>query len=88
MKATAIAHPNVALAKYWGKRPIAGNVPATPSVSVALGGLETRTTVEFDPSLAADSLTLNGSEAPLDRVGRLLDEVRALARFGHRARVA
>jgi len=87
VKATAIAHPNVALAKYWGKRAVAGNVPATPSISVSLGGLETRTTVEFDPSLAADALTLDGKSAPLDRVGRVLDEVRALAGFRHRARV-
>jgi diphosphomevalonate decarboxylase len=87
VKATAIAHPNVALAKYWGKRAVAGNVPATPSISVSLGGLETRTTVAFDPSLDADALTLNGSAAPLDRVSRLLDEVRALAGFAHRARI-
>jgi diphosphomevalonate decarboxylase len=87
VKATAIAHPNVALAKYWGKRTVAGNVPATPSVSVSLGGLETRTTVEFDASLTADSLTLNGAPSPLDRVTRLLDEVRVLTGIGHRARV-
>ncbi|MBI2392685.1 MAG: diphosphomevalonate decarboxylase [Deltaproteobacteria bacterium] len=85
MKATAVAHPNVALAKYWGKRDVPGNVPATPSVSVSLGGLETRTTVAFDEALGGDELELNGSIAsgePLARVSKLLDEVRALA--GHR----
>ena len=79
MNATAIAHPNVALAKYWGKRTIAGNVPATPSISVSLGGLETRTTVIFDPKLKQDALALNGMKADATRVSGLLTEVRALA---------
>lgn len=87
MRATAIAHPNVALAKYWGKRQIAGNVPATPSVSVSLGGLQTRTTVELDPSLAKDVLTLNGALADSTRACALLDEVRALAGVTTFARV-
>lgn len=90
MKATAVACSNVALAKYWGKRDVSGNVPATPSVSVSLGGLQTRTTVEFDPSLASDTMSLNEREAsgePLVRVTRLLDEVRALAGMLLRARV-
>lgn len=43
--ATAIAHPNVALVKYWGKRPGTENVPATPSLSITLGALATRTGV-------------------------------------------
>jgi diphosphomevalonate decarboxylase len=79
MKATAVAHPNVALAKYWGKRAIAGNVPATPSLSVSLGGLETRTTVEFDSRLERDRFSLNGMPADATRVSALLNEVRGLA---------
>ncbi len=90
MKATAIAHPNVALAKYWGKRDAPGNVPATPSVSVVMGGLETRTAVCFDASLERDVLALNGVEAsgePHARVVALLDEVRARSGVRARARV-
>lgn len=87
MRATAVAHPNVALAKYWGKRQVAGNVPATPSLSVSLGGLETRTTVTFDPSLQHDELVLNDRLADATRVTPLLDEVRALAKLSHFARV-
>jgi len=79
VRATAIAHPNVALAKYWGKREAPGNVPATPSLSVSLGGLETRTTVTFDPSLPRDELRLNDRPSDVTRVSALLDEVRALA---------
>jgi diphosphomevalonate decarboxylase len=87
MRATAIAHPNVALAKYWGKRDVEGNVPATPSVSVSLGGLQTHTTVELDASLAKDALTLNGANADATRVTGLLDEVRKLAGVSTFARV-
>jgi diphosphomevalonate decarboxylase len=92
--ATAIAHPNIALAKYWGKRSPdeshGGNVPATPSVSITLAGLSTRTTVAFDDGLAADELTLGGVRTegkPLQRASALLDEVRALAHVTSRARV-
>lgn len=87
MNATAIAHPNVALAKYWGKRAIAGNVPATPSISVSLGGLETRTSVELDPSLEQDVLTLNGARADATRIAGLLDEMRTRAGVATFARI-
>lgn len=78
--AVAIAHPNIALSKYWGKRAGEGNVPAVPSLSVTLAGLSTTTSVTFDPRLTADSLELNGSEAsgtPLARAKELVDRVRS-----------
>jgi diphosphomevalonate decarboxylase len=83
----AIAHPNVALSKYWGKQPGDRNVPAVPSLSVTLAGLATRTRVRFDSALAEHRFVLGGaskarSEVP--RVFALLDEV-ARAR-GDRAR--
>ncbi len=43
--ATAIAHPNIALVKYWGKRSIPLNLPAVGSVSLTLGGYRTQTAV-------------------------------------------
>lgn len=55
--ALAIAHPNVALVKYWGKQPGADNLPATPSLSITLDALATRTTVRRAES---DSLRVNG----------------------------
>ena len=58
--ATAIAHPNIAFIKYWGNRDDALRLPLNSSLSMNLDGLETRTTVRFDESLNADSLTLNG----------------------------
>lgn len=88
--ATAIAHANIALAKYWGKRDEAGNFPAVPSLSLTLAPLRTLTRVSFDASLAADSATLDGeplSGRPLARVVELLDRVRERAALGERARV-
>jgi diphosphomevalonate decarboxylase len=80
--ATARAHPNIALAKYWGKVPGPGNAPAVPSLSVTLSGLSTTTRVRFDPALRADAFVLNGREAggpELARAVALLDRVRAKA---------
>jgi diphosphomevalonate decarboxylase len=88
--ATARAHPNIALIKYWGNRDHTLRVPANGSISINLGGLQTRTTVRFDPTLVADSLALNGVQASgeaLKRVSRLLERVRQLSRIDTRARV-
>jgi diphosphomevalonate decarboxylase len=86
----AVAHPNIALAKYWGKRGGEGNVPAVPSLSVTLAGLATTTRVTFDGSLAADVLVLNGNEADaraLARAAELLGRVRAASGTRAHARV-
>jgi diphosphomevalonate decarboxylase len=88
--AIALAHPNVALAKYWGKRARAGNFPAVPSLSVALGALATTTRVTFDTTLARDALVLGGgdaSEADHARVKAVLDRVRAASNEKRFARV-
>jgi diphosphomevalonate decarboxylase len=90
MRATAIAHPNIALAKYWGKRVFGHNLPAVPSLSVTLRGMATETTVELDPALGEDSLELNGeaaAEGPRRRVAGLLDRVREKAGINTFARV-
>lgn len=89
--ATAIAHPNIALAKYWGKRAGDGNIPAVPSLSVTLAGMSTTTTVSFDDTLVDDELELNGalaeSSRPKVRASQLLDRVRAAAHTSTRARI-
>jgi len=81
MQATALAHPNVALIKYWGKRDPARNLPAVGSLSLTLSGLHTRTLVRFDEGLMADQLLLNGKPdaRALPRVSRCLDLLRARA---------
>jgi len=81
MQASAIAHPNVALIKYWGKRDSTINLPATGSLSLTLSGLETRTRVEFSATLQADQVLVNGqpdSRAEA-RVRRCLDRLRSIA---------
>lgn len=63
-QSTAIAHPNIALAKYWGKRDFGHNLPAVPSLSVTLAGMSTVTTVRFDPALNHDAFELYGLSVP------------------------
>ena len=90
-RASAAAHPNIALSKYWGKREYGHNLPAVPSLSVTLAGMTTTTTVTFDPELASDTFLLAGEEVngrPLKRVVDLLDRVRAAAGFADRATVS
>lgn len=88
--ATAEAHPNIAFIKYWGNRDEKKRLPVNGSISMNLGALTTRTTVTFDPSLSADSLTINqdtihGSAA--NRVFSILDIVRSLAGIAEHASV-
>ncbi len=62
--ATATAHSNIALVKYWGKRDGVEptlNLPAVGSLSMTLDGLRTVTRVQPD---AADAFFLD--EAPVD----------------------
>lgn len=92
MKSTkiAVAHPNIALAKYWGKRPYGHNLPAVPSLSVTLAGMATTTKVTFDDALSADELLLNQkaeSGEQLARVSGLLNRVRRSAGIHAKARV-
>jgi len=90
MRAAAIAHPNIALIKYWGKRDVGSNLPAVGSLSVTLDSLETRTTVSFENGLANDRVQLNGREASPGECARIracLDSMRGLAGESRRARV-
>jgi len=84
MAGTALAHPNIALIKYWGKREAGANVPATGSLSITLDALATRTRVEFDATLARDELLLDGKSDPftLARVTACLDSLRTIAAHG------
>lgn len=82
MQGTAIAQPNIALIKYWGKRDIQRNLPAVGSISVTLRELFTRMRVEFDQSLPADLLTVNDAsdEKMLPRLASCLDRVAGAGR--------
>lgn len=81
-KATAVANPNIAFIKYWGKADSDLNLPASPSLSMNLAALVTATTVEFRPRQCADTVTIDGQPAAgqaRDRVVAHLDRVRVLA---------
>jgi len=88
--ATALAHPNIALIKYWGNRDNDLRLPANGNLSMNLDSLFTRTTVTFSASLKTDSLRIG--EGPvtgpgLERVSHFLDLVRELAGMNLRAEV-
>ena len=86
----AVAHSNIALAKYWGKRDVERNLPDVPSLSMTLAALSTVTRVHFDASARADELVLNGKPQELtagSKVRALLDRVRLAAGIELRARV-
>ncbi len=77
MSVTALAHPNIALIKYWGKRDLVRNIPAVGSLSITLDTLRTKT--RFDKA-QSDSLSINGRSRDKDtvRVRKNLDDLRAL----------
>lgn len=78
MNVRARGPSNIALVKYWGKRDLRLNVPATGSISVTLDGLETEALVAFPPGLGKDEIRIDGRDDPKGaaRVVRFLDLVR------------
>ena len=82
--ATATAHANIALIKYWGKANEELILPRTSSLSLTLDELYTTTTVRFldDEQDAWDRAILDGepvSGRPMERITALLDIVRERA---------
>lgn len=74
--ATAVAHPNIALNKYWGKRDLPLNLPSTPSLSLTLAPYAARTTVRWGEG--PDWFLLNGlpaGEGEAEKVFRTLDRM-------------
>lgn len=79
MKATATAHPNIALVKYWGKRDEVRILPHQSSLSLTLSPIHVKTTVEWVPGRQGDQVEINGRVAEGSaraRVVELLDAVR------------
>ena len=70
MRSEAIAHPNIALIKYWGNKDDELRIPANGSISLTLGGLDNRMSVRFDEGLNADALIINGEPSGPDMLGR------------------
>ncbi|MBU1135432.1 MAG: diphosphomevalonate decarboxylase, partial [Nanoarchaeota archaeon] len=91
MKATAVANSNIALTKYWGKRDSKLMLPQNGSISMTLDGLNTTTTVEFNPTYENDIVILNDQELTDEKdVGEIikhLDLIREMAGITERVKV-
>lgn len=80
-KATATAHPNIALVKYWGKRDEKLVLPHQSSLSVTIAPFQVTTTVHF--GAGAEQVMLNGQPARERERERILSTI-ALARAAAR----
>lgn len=89
MKATALAHPNIAFIKYWGKLNPELNLPLNNSISMNLDSLHTKTTVEFldldEDYVMIDKKISSGKEKT--RVAEHLNRFRKLAGVDQKAKV-
>jgi diphosphomevalonate decarboxylase len=83
--ATACAHANIALIKYWGKADEALVIPTTSSLSLTLDGLSTQTTVEF---LADGDALARGDGVRADGDGVRADDGAPRSETGERADAA
>src|SRR5690349_1560469 len=86
--ATAVAHPNIALIKYWGKSDEKLFLPRTDSLSMTLDIFPTTTRVRLAPEAGHDTVVFNGRPATGEaerRIGAFLDLVRERAKRPERA---
>lgn len=89
MKATAVAHPNIAFVKYWGRKDEVLRLPTNGSISMNLDGLTTTTTVDFSPNYKEDSILIDEENKfeEAERVIKHLDKIRKLADVSLRGKV-
>jgi diphosphomevalonate decarboxylase len=86
--ATAVAQPNIALIKYWGKRDERLILPWTDSLSMTLDVFPTTTRVRLEPEATQDEVTLNGVPAAGEagrRITAFLQLVREMSGLNRRA---
>jgi len=76
---TAIAHPNFALIKYWGKADAISNKPAMSSISLTVDSLSSITNISINKGSAENIWLLNGNEqndlARIDPVLQYLNNI-------------
>ncbi|MRN07659.1 diphosphomevalonate decarboxylase [Lactobacillus sp. 0.1XD8-4] len=80
--ATAKAHTNIALVKYWGKKDPKLILPQTDSLSLTLNEFYTTTTVNFKSELDADRVSIDGQlidKADAKKVIHVLELVRSMS---------
>lgn len=80
--ATAKAHTNIALVKYWGKKDQDMIIPQTDSLSLTLDEFYTTTKVTFDDQLSSDQVSINSNllgDQASQKVRNFLDLVRKMS---------
>ena len=77
---TAIAHPNFALIKYWGKTDFVNNIPAMSSISLTIDTLTSTTKISQQPEMQENIWELNGERQP--DLGQLLPTLDYLSKVG------
>ncbi len=90
MAVFAVAHPNIALVKYWGKRDTSLNLPAVGSVSITLDTLVTTTQLCLSQAQGEDQLVLNGASstpAQVKKLGQLAQAFRNLSGIDKKVQV-
>jgi diphosphomevalonate decarboxylase len=89
-RAAAKSYPIQGILKYHGMTDWNWRIAYLPSISLNNDAAYSLTRVEFDPALAADEVTINGTAAQgreFERVQHSLDAARAIAGVNSRARV-
>jgi diphosphomevalonate decarboxylase len=89
-KATAQAHSNIALVKYWGKGDETLRLPVNSSLALALDAIYTVTTVEFDETLSEDIVEIDNdtfSQKETAKVSAHVDLLRQRANVNWKAKV-
>jgi len=78
---TAIAHPNFALVKYWGKADSISNKPAMSSISLTVDSLTSTTNISINVGSTENIWMLNGKEQnDLARISPVLNYLNNISR--------
>ncbi|GBG95094.1 diphosphomevalonate decarboxylase [Ligilactobacillus salitolerans] len=84
-QASARAHTNIALIKYWGKKDQQLILPMNGSLSLTLDKFYTDTSVSYDKNLTQDEFYLNGAQKEDPKVMHFMDIVRQNTGFDSHA---
>ena len=81
---TAIAHPNFALIKYWGKANSKTNIPAMNSISLTIDALTSTTHISINKGSNRNIWVLNGQEQnDLGRINPVMKYLNNISRNKH-----
>jgi len=81
---TAIAHPNFAIIKYWGKANSKTNTPAMNSISLTIDSLTSTTKISINKGSKRNIWLLNGKEQnDLGRINPVLKYLNNISRNNH-----